>query len=146
MAGENKRLRQRAIGGIEWDEPFKAAVSLATAQYKWVQPGSIFGEVILATGASLGTPLGVLQNAPAAGEIARVRVLGKTIIAACVGACNLVHGTFITAGSQGVGIPSVCGMAHGRWAGSSILSTASQTYGEAFISALGLGTCVPGAS
>ena len=134
--------------GLVHDELFNAAIAMnsACAAYKWVMPGSITGEVTLATGASLGAPIGVLQNLPAAGQVARVRVYGKSFTAACMGACNLAHGTFVTVGSHGNAVPSTCGLAYGRWAGSSVLTTASANLGEVFVFAFGFGTCVPSAS
>lgn len=132
--------------GLTYDEFFKAALAFTGCPYKWAMPGSIVGEVVPATGASLGTPIGIVQNAPAAGEQARVRLFGKSIVAACMGASNFNHGTFISVGSHGGAIPSLSGLAFGRWAGSSMLSGASTAYGEVWINAMGFGTCVVGAS
>lgn len=52
-------------------------LSASSNRYKWVAPtASVAGNVELCTGASLPTPLGILQNSPCAGEEARVKILG----------------------------------------------------------------------
>ena len=133
--------------GLVWDELFTAAVSFAgSPAYKWVAPGSIYGEVIPATGASLPAPIGIAQNNPAATGLVRVRVMGKSITSACLGACNLIQGTYITVASGGQTTPSVCGLATARWAGSNVLSTASAAYGEVYLLGPSFNTCVAGAS
>ena len=131
--------------GLVHDEIFTAAVNLSACAYKWVMPGSVAGEVVPATGASLGAPIGILQNLPTAGQQARVRVYGKSLTAACLGACNLAHGTFVTVGSHAGATPSTCGLALARWAGSAVLTTASAAYGEVFLFGF-VATCVAGAS
>lgn len=136
----------RAAAGLRADEIFTAAQSFSGSPYRWVTPGSIYGEVVLATGASNGTPIGVIQNTPAAGEPAKVRVFGKSIVAASPGACNLNHGTFITVGSHANALASTCGLVLARWAGSQVLSGAGGVYGEAFIAALGFAACAPSTS
>ena len=137
--------------GLVWDEFFKAAtdMSAACALYKWVQPGSVFGEVALATGASLGAPLGVLQNNPPAGCIARVRVMGKSITVASMNACSLLPGTWVAVGSAAQSFPTTCGIANARWAGS-ITSSASGAswggYGEVYLLGPSFNACIAGAS
>lgn len=140
-----QKIRQKlSTVGLTYDEFFVAGVSFASCPYKWAMPGSVAGEVVPATGASLGAPIGIVQNAPAAGAQARVRMLGKSLTAACMGASNLAFGTLVSVGSHGGTIPSVCGMAFARWAGSTMLSGASTAYGEVFV--YPIGACVPGAS
>ena len=90
--------------GLVWDEIFKAAVDFSgSGSYRWVMPGSINGEVVPATGASNRAPIGIAQNAPTAGGQVRVRVMGQSIMAACLTACSVSNGTYITVGSHGYG-------------------------------------------
>lgn len=146
MPAGKSRLKIIAAAGFAADELLTAAVSFAGCPFRFVMPGSINGEVVPATGASLGAPLGVIQNAPAAGQQARVRMFGKSIVAACLSTCDLRNGTYVQAGSHAGAIPSVCGLANARWAGSTILSAASQAYGEVWLNGPSFATCVAGAS
>ncbi len=132
--------------GLAWDETFKAAVdmSAACAAYKWVQPGSVAGEVSFAGAPACPTPWGILQNNPPAGCPARVRMFGKSIMAACFNACNLVPGTWIVPASGGVGVPSTCTIGNARWAGSISLSVSTANwggYGEVFLGGPSFSTC-----
>ena len=68
--------------GAGIDETFIADANLSTCQYRFVTVASTAGYVTGANGASNPTPIGVLQNAPALGEIARVRVFGTTCVVA----------------------------------------------------------------
>src|SRR5690242_17014390 len=106
------------VKALTWDETFKAAtdMSAACALYKWVQPGSVAGEVSFAGAPACATPWGILQNQPPAGCPATVRVMGKSLMAACFNACNLVPGTWVVAASGGVGVPSTCTVGYARCA------------------------------
>ena len=146
MPAQIVRTKLSARSGFVVDEPFTAAVSLAGKQYYFVMPGSVVNEVVLATGASLGTPLGVAQNDPAAGGMVLVRTFGKTQAVASPGACNLNHGTFLTVGSHGAVLASVCGMAFGRWLSASVVSTTATATCTIFVNCTGFGTCVPATS
>ena len=135
MPATKFRTNLRATSGFVADELFLAGVSFAASgAYKWVMPGSIFGEVVPATGASNKYPLGVIQNNPAAAGIARVRVFGKTIIAASLATCNLQNGMWITVGSGGY-TQEACGLANARWSGSTIAACTANgvQYGEAYL-------------
>ena len=135
MAAQNFRTNVRALAGFVWDEVFTAATDLSgSGQFRFVSPGSINGEVILATGASNPAPLGILQNAPTATQPARVRIMGRSTVTACPGACWLLPGTFITSGSIGHTTPgpgSACIVIYGRWLSASI--SASSTTGEVLL-------------
>ncbi len=149
MPAHSVRTQLRALSGFVVDETFTAATNLATKQYYFVSPGSIAGEVVLSTGASLPMPIGVLQNTPTAGQPARVRVFGRTTLTACTGACNLMFGTFLTSGSAGNALPSVCGLVLARWASASAVSTGcvSTCANGALVNCLaGFGTCIGAAS
>ena len=134
-----QRIKLIAQGGLVVDLPMIAAVDFSTCgQYRFVSPGSIVGEVVLATGASLPGALGVMQNTPAAGGPARVRVFGISTITACLGACNLINGTYITAGSNGTACyAGVAGVTLARWLSASVASTGSTTTGCAFVNCAG---------
>lgn len=132
--------------GLVWDEYFKAAtdMSAACAAYKFVQPGSVAGEVSFAGATPCATPWGILQNAPPAGCPARVRVMGKSIMAACFNACNLTPGVWVANASGGVGVPSTCTIGVARCAGSAALSTSTAAWGgyiEVFLLGPGFATC-----
>jgi hypothetical protein len=134
MPAQTIRTKLRSTG-LTADELFLAGTSFAgSGAYKWAMPGSTFGEVVPATGASNKYPLGVAQNNPAAGAQVRVRVFGKTIVAASLATCNLVNGMWITVGSMGMTIEA-CGLANARWAGSTLTACTANTtqYGEIFL-------------
>lgn len=150
MPATKIRTPLRAVGLI-WDEPFKAGVDLsnACALYKWVQPGSIFGEVVPATGASNPYPLGILQNQPSPQGSARVRVMGKSLLATCMGPSSLNNGGWVTAGSGGLGVtPSISScMANARYAGSGLASgLVPLQYAEVYLLGPSFSTCVSTAS
>lgn len=145
MAAQNFRTTVRALAGFVWDEVFTAATDLSANQYRFVSPGSVNGEVILSTGASNPIPWGVLQNAPTAGQPARVRLAGKTTLTACPAACLLIPGTLITSGSSGTACAAgALGIVLGRWLSASI--SASSTTGEAMINTIGFSACFGSAS
>ena len=146
-----ERTKFIAQGGLVVDLPMIAAVDFsacATAQYRFVTPGSIVGEVVLATGASNPAPLGVIQNLPAPGQPARVRVFGISTMIACTPAtCNLLNGTYISAGSNGAACAAgALGVVLGRWLSASIASGACTATGCAFINCAGFGSACPGAA
>lgn len=148
MPATKIRTALKAVG-LVWDEFFTAGVTFASCPYRWVMPGSIAGEVVPATGASLGTPLGIIQNTPGPQGQARVRMMGKSLMAACMTTCNLIPGTWVVAGSHAGGVPSVCGLANARWAGSITLSASTANwggYGEVYLQGPSFSTCIGGAS
>lgn len=116
---------QRNIGISFTSFKADADYSAACAQYKFVSPASTYGNVIVATGASNPAPIGVLVNSPSQNHAAEVSVLGTVWVGACVNACILRPGRFITVGSHGYAEPvataggsPVCG----RWVGPSVSS------------------------
>lgn len=72
-----------AEGGRYYDESFVASTGLTTNQFYIVRSTSKDG-VLLCTGSSMGAARarGVLQNNPASGEAATVRLWGKTKVVA----------------------------------------------------------------
>lgn len=94
---------------MAFDESFVAAVDFSGSQYKFVKAGSVVGEVSGGTGASLPNVLGVLQNDPAAGEIACVRIFGVSKLSCCAAvipgaaASAIAMGDCIACGSNGKG-------------------------------------------
>lgn len=134
--------------GLSWDENFVAAVSFAASPaYKWVMPGSIYGEVIPATGASNLTPIGIAQNNPGATGTVRVRVMGKSLMAASLGACSVFQGTYITVGSHGMGLATSCGLAVSRAAGSLLTgATVGSLLTEVYLVGPGYNTCAAAGS
>ena len=143
MPATKFRTKVSALSGFEYDELFTAAESLTARQYYFVAAGSIVGEVIAATGASNPTPLGVLQNAPAAAGEARVRVLGKTSLTGSPNACNLSYGRFISSGSTGFALASLDSACNvlGRWLSASLVSTGGSILGTAFVNCTGFSGC-----
>ena len=124
------------------DVSFLAATNLSGLQYYFVNGGSITGEVASATGASNPTPLGVLQNAPSAGQEARVRIFGPSKLF-CVtgGTCAIGNWRYVgsNACGQGIGLASETGdIALGRNIGASMAVSASR-FLEVFL--YGSGTC-----
>ncbi len=145
MPATKFRTKVTAAAGFVSDELFTAAVSLTDRQYYFVVAGSVTGEVTAATGASNPTPLGVLQNAPGAAELARVRVFGKTTLQASPNSCNIRFGRFLSANGCGAGISTeenAC-VVLGRWFSA---STAACTTGDAFINCAGFSGSAPAAS
>lgn len=140
---DNKQRLPAKLVGVVWDEFFTASQSFAGCPYRFVYTGSNPTSVYLATGASNPAPIGVIQNTPLEGGLARVRMMGKSIIAACFSASNASPGTFMTVGSHGGATPSVCGLFVTRWAGSVVLTTASAAYGENWLLGPGMNSCAP---
>ena len=137
------RGKAHFTAGATIDEPYIAAESLTTKQYYFVAPGSIVGEVIAATGASNPAPIGVLQNAPGAAELAYVRVFGVTTLTGCAAACQISYGRFIRSSSVGAGeVPGSLGGAvvQGRWLGASVATNGSGQ-ANAFINCFGFSAC-----
>lgn len=146
MPAHKLRSPLKAVGFV-WDEFFTAAVPFTGCPFKWVAPGSILGEVVPATGASNLAPIGVAQNTPAAGGLVRVRMMGKTIVAASLGACSVFQGTFLTVGSHGNALATSCGLAVARAAGSLLTGgTVGQLYTEAYLQGPSFNTCVAAGS
>ena len=68
-AGNPFAVREKAV----YDESFEASADLSGDQYKIVKLHTVAGQVALA---GLGEGIGILQNKPALGEAAEVRLLG----------------------------------------------------------------------
>ena len=81
-----------------------AGESLASAQYKFVKLNSS-GQVIVPTGVT-DIPVGVLQNAPASGEIAEVMVCG---VSKLQGDADLTKGNQIGTSADGQAAAYVAG-------------------------------------
>lgn len=145
----NFRNKANFTAGAGIDEPFLADVDLSTCQYRFVIPASTAGYVKGGNGASNPTPIGVLQNAPALGEIARVRVFGSTRLAVVTpSGCGLAYGRYLTASTVGQGVPTASetgGTVLGRWLDTG-LAVSSSTIGKAFVNCAGFGTCAVSAS
>ena len=145
-----QRIKWIMQGGLVVDLPMIAATDLsASGVGRFVSPGSVNGEVILGTGASLPVPLGVLQNSPTAGQPARVRIFGVSTLTACPAACQLIPGTFITSGSLGAACAAgALGIVLGRWLSASV--SASTVSGCAFVNCAAFpffgSACVPGST
>src|SRR5512137_1445479 len=102
----NYRNKANFTAGAGIDEPFLADMDLSSCQYRFVMPSTTAGYVTGATGASNPTPIGVLQNAPACGAVARVRVFGTTcLVVVTPSGCGLAYGRFLTASTVGQGVP-----------------------------------------
>ena len=131
-------------GGIDWNELFTADVDLSSYQYYFVQPASTAGKVMLATGASNPTPLGVLQNTPTQGKLAQVKLAGLTkLYIKTPSGCGLAYGRFITASDTGQGAPQATETGTpiaGRWLDVSVAAASSST-GLALIFSPGMGGC-----
>ena len=143
MPATKFRTQVKAAAGFVADELFTAATDLSSRQYYFVVAGAVAGEVTVATGASNPTPLGVLQNAPTASTLARVRIFGKTTLQASPNSCNIGYGRFISCNACGGGISSLenaC-VTLGRWLSA---STATCTTGTAFINCAGFSGSTPG--
>jgi len=84
------------------DHTYIAAIDLSASQYHFVKAGSVAGEVSLSNVVA-GSPLGVLQNDPKAGEMATVRVFGFTKVEVnCESAASpLVFGQWVKTASDG---------------------------------------------
>jgi hypothetical protein len=145
----NFRQKVYLTGGAGIDENFLADGSLASNQFYFVIPSSATGYVQLGNGASNPTPIGVLQNAPASGGLARVRVFGSTCLAVVTpSGCGLAYGRFITASTVGQGVPTASetgGIVLGRWLDAGV-AAASGTTGKAFVNCAGFATCAIAAS
>lgn len=96
------------------DAPFLAGedLSASTKQYRFVSLNSASNqEVFQATGASLPTPIGVLQNSPCQNEEAQVRLLGATKLYVSAsadvnqtGGSPIYAGNYLISGACGAGI------------------------------------------
>ena len=75
--------------------------SLENYQYHFVKMDST-GNVALCD-SSATRPYGILQNAPASGEVARIKVSGESLLDATATA-GFAYGTPITCGSTGQGV------------------------------------------
>jgi hypothetical protein len=145
----NYRNKVNLLAGVGIDELFTADVDLSACQYHLVQPASTAGNVTGATGASNPTPMGVLQNAPALGQAARVRMFGVTqLVVVTPSGCGLAYGRFISASTVGQGVPSACetgGPIVGRWIDTGV-AVSTCTVGKAFVNCGGFSVCPVAAS
>ena len=123
------------------DVSFTADADLTAKQYYFVTVASTAGNVKVADGASNGTPLGVLQNSPSAGEAARVRVLGFTKLVVENGTCTLAFGRFGFCASDGQGemVTVATSPINFRYLGAN-LTAAGCSIGEALL-LTGFGAC-----
>lgn len=108
-----------------FDRTFKAAVDLSSYQYCFVKSGSIEGEVALLDVAG-GSPLGVLQNDPVAGEEAVVRMLGSTKVYADSSSA-WSYGQYCKAGSAGAAIGTITATGASAHVAGIILQTPAST-------------------
>lgn len=90
---------------------FKADVDLDNYQYWLVTTASTADNIKLATGASNPIPLGVLQNDPAAGDSAAVRVLGTSKVWAN-GGTAIAYGDWLTTNASGHAIVDTTACTH----------------------------------
>lgn len=139
-----------AAAGIAVDEIFLADASLANYQYCLVAPASTVGYVKLSTGTSNPAPLGILQNAPGACEIARVRMFGFSQVATCVNsaACDSNYGRFLTASASSATLiapATLVGKTFGRWLDTAVTAATGCSVGKAYVDFLGT-TCPIAAS
>lgn len=141
------RLKQRFLGGAVIYLPLRAGQDLSTHQYKFVVPGSVAGEVKLATGASNPMPIGVLQNAPTVCQVAQVAVFGLATVAGQPSGCILMNGTFITSSSTGTACAAGSGgVVLARWMDVTASAANVVVNGQAFLYG-GLGSaCIGSAS
>jgi len=133
---------------IDGDVSFQADVDLTLAQYYFVAAASTAGNVKVATGASNPVPIGVLQNAPSAGQEAQVRVIGMSkVFAVTDGTCALAWSRFLTvnASGQAAGVAANQEVTLGRWLDTSAPLSASR-FGNAFINCMAATGCAPSAS
>ena len=135
--------------GATIDELFTADVNLSTCQFRFVMPASTAGYVTGGNGASNPTPLGVLQNAPVAGGVARVRMFGMTqLVVVTPSGCGLAYGRFLTASTVGQGVPTASetgGNVVGRWLDTGV-AVSSSSIGKALVNCAGFATCATAAS
>ena len=85
------------------DVTFLAAESLATHQYRYVIQAT--DTTVRMADNATEIPVGILQNAPAAGEVAVVRVNGvsKLVMNAAVAVATLVKNEYVGAADNGKG-------------------------------------------
>jgi hypothetical protein len=145
----NYRNKAYFTAGAGIDETFLADADLSSCQYRFVTVGTTAGTVVGANGASNPTPIGVLQNSPASGGVARVRVFGTTcVVAVTPSGCGLAYGRYFTASTVGQAVPSASetgGIALGRWLDTG-LAVSLSTIGKAFVNCAGFATCLVAAS
>lgn len=141
------RLKQRFLGGATIYLPLRAGENLSAQQYRFVVPGSVVGEVKLATGASNPMPIGVLQNAPTVCQVAQVAVYGLATVAGQPSGCILINGTFITSSSIGTACAAGSGgVVLARWLDATASAVGTVVNGNAFLFG-GLGSaCIGSAS
>jgi len=108
-----------------FDYSFKAAIDLSSYQYRFVSAGSVANEVTLMSVAG-GSPFGVLQNDPVAGEVAVVRMLGSTKVYADSGSA-WTYGQYCKAGSDGAALGTVTATAASAHVAGIVLQTPGTT-------------------
>ena len=82
--------------------PFIADVDLTAMQWKLVSPASTGGYIKTCVSACNPTPGGILVNDPSAGQAAEVVIFGPTKAKCRVTTCDLKHGRYLKAASDGV--------------------------------------------
>lgn len=144
----NFRGKSNFSAGLSIDENFTAGEDLSSYAGYFVAPGSVLNEVRLCTCVATPVPIGVLQNAPTVGQVARVRVYGRTTIAGSPNesGCNLKFGRWITAGCAGAAATPLAGTCpvFGRWLSASVAHTTTTACGEAFVNCFAPGACAAG--
>lgn len=113
--------------------PFTAGADLTAAQYKALRFSG--QNVISNNGASGAGFAGVLQNSPSSGEIAAVVVLGPAKALCRTAGCNLVHGRYLAAASDGAfEVPTTAGSpVVARYWGASLATAGASTVAEVFV-------------
>jgi len=120
--------------------PFTADVDLTAYQWRIVAPASTVGYVekaVTACGVSGRMPIGVLVNDPSTAQLASVKMFGFTKAKARVNACNLDHGAWLKAASDGFFEPLATvgtDIAVGRWFGSGQTTADASVLGNVFLS------------
>lgn len=128
MPATKHRNPFHAATGLKVDKLFKANGDLSTCQHRFVAFGAVDGEVVGANGASNPAPIGILQNAPTASQLARVRLFGESQLVVPAIASTLRPGDFISSTGCGGGMyAGASGMIFGRVLSGSVASAAGGT-------------------
>lgn len=88
---------------------FVAGADLSSAQYKFLDFGS--GDTLVGLAAVAGSPIGVLQNAPASGEVAEVALQGGGAKLKLGG--TVARGDFLKPNASSLGIAATAGDKYG---------------------------------
>lgn len=115
---------------------FVAAADLSSSQYKFVKLDSD-GKVVIVSGAT-DRPIGVLQNAPVAGQEAEVLIVGGTKIVTGTG--GLTEGAVIKTSSAGLAVATTVGTDTTHYIlGTALTQTAANEYVTAVINCASAG-------